>query len=123
MAVLLVVAVSGVPASSAGVPPGVRWTSWFGTQGDAGAVAVAPDGSTVFATGSTEDADGSNVTTWAFATVDGRRRWQASFDGPGHGDDFGRSIAVTPDGQMVIVVAGIAGSTTKRCATSMPRCA
>ena len=113
--VLFVVSVISVPASFAGAIPTLRWSSWFGAQSDdAGAVAVTPDGSTVVTTGSTATALGSDVMTSAFEAISGRRLWQAPFDGPAHGDDVGRSIAVTPDGGTIIVLAGIAGSDTKR---------
>lgn len=111
---LLIVSVLDVPASFAGAIPGLRWASWSGAEGDAAAVAVAPDGSTVFTTGSTETAAGSDVMTSAFDATGGQRRWQAPFDGPTHGYDAGTSIAVTPDGQMVVVLAGMASGDTKR---------
>jgi hypothetical protein len=109
------VSIVWLPPAAGGSIPGLRWASWFGGQGedDAVAVAVAPGGSTVFTTGSSESAGGWSVVTTAFEATDGRRLWQASFDGPAHGYDAGTSIAATPDGRMVIVVGGIDGADTK----------
>lgn len=71
-------------------------------------VAVSPDGSLVFATGTTRtefvDPDG-HMTTIAFDAQSGDIVWRSTYDGPGDGTDNGRELLVAPDGSAVYVVA------------------
>ena len=70
----------------------------------ANAVALSPDGSTVFVTGrvrrSSVDMD---VVTAAYDASTGTQRWTTVWGGPGY--DFGMAIAVSPDGEAVYVGA------------------
>ncbi len=66
-------------------------------------VAVGPDG-TVYVAG----ANTSNAALLALDGTTGETLWRASFDGPAHGDDQARRVAVSEDGSAVFV----AGYTT-----------
>src|SRR5262249_11640650 len=61
--------------------------------------AASPDGATVFVTGdSTGTGTGLNYATVAYSTATGARRWASRYNGPGNGDDYGQSVAVSPAG-------------------------
>lgn len=68
------------------------------------AIAVSPDGNTVFVTGFS--ADTPNVydyATIAYDATTGAQRWVARFDDANHGSDTPWSVAVSPDGALVFV--------------------
>lgn len=112
-----------VVGSSANEPTGIRISSAYvtlaydttsgeelwvrrynpaGGEDGARAVAVSPDGSSVFVTGASEGPDtGYDLTTVAYAIRDGKRLWVAREGGSG--TDGASSIAVTADGSRVIV--------------------
>jgi hypothetical protein len=76
-------------------------------------IAIAPDGSTVFVTGSsfslTSDSDAATV---AYGTADGTELWSARFDGPDHLYDTGDSLVVSPDGDSLYVAGTSTGAAT-----------
>jgi outer membrane protein assembly factor BamB len=71
------------------------------------AIAVAPDSSRVFVTGSTErrrrPVRPGDIATVAFDASTGRRLWSARYTGPGRGGDVGIDVAVVPDSSRVFV--------------------
>lgn len=73
------------------------------------AIAVAPDGSTVFVTGVTTQPGTSDVwdaTTLAYDATTGDQRWVSSYDDPSHLGDSARAIAMSPEGDRVYVTGG-----------------
>jgi DNA-binding beta-propeller fold protein YncE len=84
------------------------WVARYRARRDASdaatAIAVSPDGTTVFVTGFS--ADTPNVydyATIAYDTTTGAQRWVARFDDANHGSDTPWSVAVSPDGALVFV--------------------
>jgi outer membrane protein assembly factor BamB len=71
-----------------------------------GGVAVSPDGSKVFVTGTSGGRTCS--CQWDYATVaydaaTGRQLWSMRYDGPLHGGDEAQAVVVSPDGRSVVV--------------------
>ncbi len=64
-------------------------------------VALAPDGSQVFVTGSSEGGT-SDFATISYATADGAQAWEARYDGASL-SDIAYAIGVSPDGSQVYV--------------------
>jgi PQQ-like domain len=76
-------------------------------------MAIAPNGSAVFVTGSSFSfASDSDVATVAYSTVDGTELWASRFDGPSHLYDAGDSVSVAPDSSRVYVAGSSIGATT-----------
>jgi hypothetical protein len=73
--------------------------------GDVGrAVAVSPDGSTVFVTGRSHGlTTGDDYGTVAYDVSTGKQLWASSYTGPKAGDDEATSLAVSPDSATVFV--------------------
>ncbi|MFN2544741.1 MAG: PQQ-binding-like beta-propeller repeat protein [Actinomycetota bacterium] len=84
-----------------------RWVARWGAP-DAysfpAAVAVSPDGATVYVAGSTRPAQGdidSHLRVIAFAASTGDVRWIGTYDGPGGGVDNAMGLVVSADGARV----------------------
>ena len=93
----------------------VLWTAFDhgpGTGDDqAQALAVSPDGSRVFVTGSSSDPKGTfRYTTIAFDAATGARRWVARYSYQ-HLRADAASVAVSPGGTQVFVTGGSVGPT------------
>jgi WD40 repeat protein len=74
-------------------------------------VAVSPDGTRVFVTGSSND----DYATVAYDASNGAQLWAARYNGPANGQDDAAALAVSPDGTKVFVTgtsARVDGSTT-----------
>jgi outer membrane protein assembly factor BamB len=115
-ALILVVVVVGLAAAPAGASSTAAiWTERFSGPGNfdnAASVAVSPDGSKVFVTGSSVGPTGnSDYVTIAYDAATGTNAWFQRYNGPGNGHDFASSVAVTPDGTKVIVTGWSWGST------------
>src|SRR4029077_4890290 len=78
-------------------------------------LAVAPDGSRVFVTGSsfslTTDSDAATV---AYDASGGAQLWAARYDGPDHLYDTGDSLLVAPDGSRVYVAGNSTSAATEQ---------
>jgi hypothetical protein len=73
-------------------------------------IAVAPDGSVVFVTGSSFGSGTlSDYATVAYDAHTGAQLWVSRYDGPASGDDVAYSLAVDPDGSAVFVTGGSQG--------------
>jgi hypothetical protein len=94
-----------------------RWVSRF-TELNSGdeprSIGVAPDGSTVFVTGSSYAStdEGADYLTVAYDASTGGQRWSARYQGPGHANDQANAIAVAPDGASVVVTGHAYSRTT-----------
>lgn len=78
------------------------------------ALAVSPDGTKLFVTGSCDEADtGTDFVTLAYDAPTGRRLWLQRYNGPGNNSDSPSAIAVSPSGKEVFVTglsSGVASS-------------
>ncbi|EWT02210.1 hypothetical protein N865_00270 [Intrasporangium oryzae NRRL B-24470] len=70
-----------------------------------GAIAFAPDGQSVFVTGTSEGATQGkeDFITIAYGTTDGTQRWAVRWDGKNGGDDNAADLATGPDGTTLVV--------------------
>ena len=101
----------------AAVPGGQLWASLYdgpaGTGGYAFAVAVSPDGATVFVTGNSfGGASGTDYDTVAYDAATGAQRWASRYSGPASHVDYANSVAVSPDGATIYVTGTSRGTTS-----------
>jgi hypothetical protein len=113
--VLASVSVGSVPGIASAATPGSQlWVKRFNGAADrsdnARALAVSPDGSTVFVTGTVEAGDFGDYETVAYHASTGTAIWMRRYQGPGDGTDAAESIAVSPDGSDVFVTGVSLGS-------------
>jgi hypothetical protein len=81
-----------------------RYSGLASSYNFADAVAVSPDGSKVFVTGSAQGADATgDYATVAYDAATGRQLWVSRYSGPGSTEDHGASLAVSPGGASVYV--------------------
>jgi DNA-binding beta-propeller fold protein YncE len=96
----------------------ILWTATYdgpagGTDG-ATALAVSPDGKTVFVSGfSAGVGTGADYATIAYAAATGTQLWASRYNGPHDGFDVPHGLAVSPDGSTVFVTGGIQGASTR----------
>jgi hypothetical protein len=72
------------------------------------AIAVDHDGGTVFVTGFSTSANGTDILTVAYYATNGTTKWTQRYDGPAHATDNGTGLAVDPTGKAVFVVGTVA---------------
>src|SRR5262245_38724623 len=102
------------------------WTARYNGPGNgldnAAAVAVSPDGATVFVTGDSEGGPGfeQDYATVAYRATDGKQLWVARFNGQPDGIDIATAVSVARDGAKVFVTGTSADSevTTSSWATA-----
>jgi DNA-binding beta-propeller fold protein YncE len=76
------------------------------------ALAVSPDGGTVYVTGSSQGSGtSSDYATVAYSST-GTQLWVQRYNGPANGNDSPSSLAVSPDGGTVYVTGGSGGGGT-----------
>jgi hypothetical protein len=84
-----------------------------GPNSSPGSVAVSPSGGTVFVVtgGDTKATWPYDYVTVAYSAVTGAQEWAARYHGPGNGNQYASSVAVSPSGRTVFVTGGGAGTT------------
>jgi DNA-binding beta-propeller fold protein YncE len=87
-----------------------RWLATYhsgpGSEDVARSIGAAPGGGSVFVTGSRGDVPDQDIATIAYDEGTGSRRWQAFYDGVGHGMDAGMALAVLPVSGRYVYVTG-----------------
>jgi len=88
------------------------WASRYNGPGNgadsASAVAVSPDGATVYVTGGSEGiATQRDYATVAYNAATGAQLWASRYNGPGDSNDSARSVAVSPRGGTVFVTGSV----------------
>jgi hypothetical protein len=80
------------------------WSKTYNTsahdEDDALALAMSPDGSTLYTTGYSVGGatTKSDVATVAYDSATGNQKWVSRYDSPNHGWDWATSLAMSPDG-------------------------
>jgi len=102
-----------------------RWVSRYNAPGNgkdvARALAVSPDGRTVYVTGkSTGRTSNLDYATVAYKTATGAQRWVSRYNDPGNGSDDARSVAAGPGGH-AIYVTGTTATVSYNAATGAQR--
>lgn len=86
-----------------------QWLSSYpGALACGNGLAISPDGSTAFVTGTAND----DYTTLAYDVVTGDQLWVSTYDGPGHQFDDAYRVAVAPDGGRLFVTGFSYGAGT-----------
>ena len=95
-------------------PGAAQWVSRYNSTGngndDAKSVAVSPGGDLVFVTGSSGAGGNLDMVTAAYRAATGAQVWLARYTASGNRSEFGRSVAVSPDGTTVFVTGDDANS-------------
>jgi DNA-binding beta-propeller fold protein YncE len=95
-----------------------RYNGPANSQDGGYSLAVSPDGGTVYVTGEStitttpDPASGQDYTTIAYSTATGAQLWASSYNGPGNGQDFATSMAVSPATGTVFVTGQSEGTNT-----------
>jgi len=103
-----------VALASTGEP---LWAAYYSGPGhstdNASALAVSPDGTRVYVTGTSIGTSGNyDYATVAYDAQTGVRLWSKRYKGPANGDDGANAIAVSPDGARVYVTGYSEGAVT-----------
>ena len=90
------------------------WASRYDGPGNGsdgtGAIAVSPDGTRVFVTGSSQGSGTSaDYATIAYNAATGARLWVRRYNDSRNGEDFATALALSPDGRTALVT-GSSGS-------------
>jgi WD40 repeat protein len=109
MVAVSLVLVMALPSAGSATGRAELWVARYdgGSYDAATSVAVSPNGSRVFVTGSST----GDYATVAYDAATGAKVWGRRYDGPGNGNDAASSIALSPDGSTVFVTGFSAGST------------
>jgi hypothetical protein len=104
MVIVLLFAFAPGTASAASGANGRNWVSRFEAGGNERAVALAlsPDGDTVYVTGSAERSSGDYLTI-SYDAATGTQEWASWYDGPAGSSDEPADIGVSSDGSRVFV--------------------
>jgi WD40 repeat protein len=99
------------PLASSGAQLWLRRYNGPGNGDDsATALAISPNGRTVYVTGrSTGATSGLDYATVAYRAATGTRLWVARYNGPGHGDDSASALAISPNGRTLYVTGTSSG--------------
>ena len=93
-----------------------RWlTRYYGpVRGDDGAsaIAIAPDGSRLFVTGTSPSNGSFNYVTVSYKATNGMEQWVATYDAKGKLDDVAHDLMVSQDGTAVFVTGFSEGATS-----------
>jgi sugar lactone lactonase YvrE len=96
----------------------VRWTRRYdgpvSSSDRAEAIAVSPDGTTVFVTGTSDSTTRFDYATLAYDASSGATLWARRYNGPGDSYDEPAALGVSPDGDTVVVTGYSYGSTNGR---------
>jgi len=97
-----------------------RYNGLANGNDQATALAVSPDGNSLFVTGESSGSHGLDYATIAY-TTSGERLWARHYNGPANGDDTPTAVTVSPDGKTVYVTGssqGVASGTGYDYATA-----
>ncbi len=116
---LVLLSVGIVPGTASATPGAKLWGHRYdgprSKADDATALAVSPDGSTVFVTGSSLGlTSAADYTTIAYDAPTGHRLWTMRYDGVGGGGDQAVALGVSPDGSTVFVTGSSRGPADDR---------
>ncbi len=119
---IAVVSAAAARGTAPAVPGEQEWVSRYNGPGnsydEATAMAVSPDGSTVFVTGWSDGADSlGDYATVAYDAATGNQEWASRYDGPASELDVPEAIAVSPDGETVFVTGYSTGDSSTDYAT------
>jgi WD40 repeat protein len=90
-----------------------RWVRTYNgpAGGDESSGGLSVSGSTVFVTGASPRADGTDdYATVAYAAASGARQWARRYDGPGHSYDLASGVQSSPDGAIAFVTGQSIGA-------------
>ena len=115
VAVVIVASMIGIPSARAAGGT-EHWVARFPGPGysvdDVAGIAVSPDGSRLFVTGTVAHLHGATFQTVSY-DASGTQLWSSHYKGPGPYEDQAAGIAVSPDGSMVFVAGRSSTDTTK----------
>jgi lambda repressor-like predicted transcriptional regulator len=114
---LAVVSVGSLCGVASAVPGAELWAKRYDGRASksdvANAIAVSPDGSQVFVTGSSKGStSGDNYATVAYDTSTGSEQWAQRYNGRANDTDVAAAIGVSPDGSTVFVTGYSYGAST-----------
>jgi hypothetical protein len=96
-----------------------RWLSRYGPHvrgpDQARAIAISPDGRTIYVTGRSIGLEGNyDAATVAYNAATGAQLWVSRYNGPANGYDAANSVAAAPGGRALYITGASAGKTSRR---------